>query len=92
MPVRPEPEIAPMIAQLTAATTPSPPRTCPMNALTKRNSEAAMPDSDMIVPASTKSGMARRTGLPSCWNPQSIMPFMVTSPRKYITISAEPKQ
>ena len=79
-------------AQDTAATTPSPPRTWPMKALTKRSKDAAMPLSDMIVPASTKSGIARSTGLPNCWNPQSIMPFMVTSPMKYITMSAAPKQ
>ena len=49
-------------------------------------------DADMIVPARTNNGIASSTGLPNCWNPQSIMPFIVTSPMKYITISAAPKQ
>ena len=92
IPVRPEPEIAPMMAQETAATTPRPPRTWPIKAFTNRSREAAIPLWDMIVPARTKSGMANSTGLPSCWKPQSIMPFIVTSPMKYITIRAAPKQ
>ena len=66
MPVSPEPEIAPVTAQLTAATTPSPPRTWPTNALTNRKRLAAMPLALITVPASTKSGIANRTGLDNC--------------------------
>ena len=81
-----------MIAQLTAATTPRPPRTCPTKALTKRNRLAAMPLWLMIVPASTNSGIASRTGFDNCWKPQSMLPFIVAPPMKYITIRPPPKQ
>jgi hypothetical protein len=91
-PVRPLPDMAPIRAQQTTATTPSPPRIRPTNAFTKRSRLAAMPLSLMMLPAKTNKGMHSRTGFASCEKPHIMVPFMVASPIRVMTIKAPPKQ
>jgi hypothetical protein len=91
-PVRPLPEIAPIIAQLTDATTPRPPRIRPTKIFTNFNRLAAIPLSLMIDPANTNNGIQSSTGLASWLKPQTIVPLIVAPPRSVIDIRAPPKQ
>ena len=56
-----EPQMAPNAAQAPTAAMAMPPRQCPMNALTKRNSERDRPPCVANCPISRNSGMTIRS-------------------------------
>ena len=91
-PVKPLPEMAPMIAQVTAQTTPSPPRIRPMKMSTKSSSRLAIPLPAMSKPAKMYRGDARSTVLIIWLKPQTIKLFMLMSMKRAMKSRAPPKQ
>jgi hypothetical protein len=91
-PVKPEPEMAPIIAHTTTLTIPKPPLIRPIKASHRSSSRFATPLPPMKVPARMNSGLASST-VPMDWEyAQSIMLFMDTLPKTAMNISAPPKQ
>ena len=91
-PVKPLPEMAPMIAQVTAHTTPSPPRMRPTKTSTKSRRRLAIPLPAMSSPAKMYRGEARRTVLIIWLKSHTIKLFMFTSIKRAMKSRAPPKQ